>query len=305
MDEPSRFRFVSPTFLVGFGFGTFVGVALAVAAFALAEDSPATPPANLVFVSPSPQATSTPEPTPVERIVTRTTATQNVRLGPGEGFAIIGIISSGDAVEIVGRDDATEWVAFRFPPGSTGLGWLPVSGIDSASGLSSFAVVLPTPLSRSLSTPTPSVGDESGSGSGSGSLDQGDLDPTVTPTPSGPPDLTVTNVTVLADGRLQVTIINLGPGSLNGFSIPVLVSSISGASEGWRSSTSGLAAGESAVFETITFLVTERTTVLISIDPGFSLDDGDRSNNSREFSVAPPVQPTPTATPRPRLPPTT
>ncbi len=298
MDEPPRLRLVSPIFVVGFGVGTFVGVALALIAFAVTGDSKTIESPNFVVVPPSPEATSTTVPVPTAISLPRTTAAQDVRIGPGEGFAIIGIISRGDTVEIVGRDETTQWVAVRFPPGSTGLGWLPVSGLDGVSGLGSFAVILPTPLSRSLSTPDPnSTGvDDNGSEGG------GPIDPAVTPTPFGLPDLAITDVIVLNDGRIRITIENLGPGNLSGFSIPVLVTGPRGGGETWRSSTEGLAVGEALVFETETFLITEEATVFIAIDPGSSLDDADRSNNFQELSLSVPVEPTPTATPRPRPP---
>ncbi len=294
MEEPPRFRFVSPIFVVGFGFGAFVGVALALAAFAVAGDPKRIETPNFVFLPPSPQPTASATPAPTVRPLPRTKAAQDVRLGPGESFAIIGTLSRGDEVEIVGRDDSTQWVAVRFPPGSTGRGWLPVSGLEGLTGLGSFAVVLPTPLSRTLSTPDPNPGD--------GSSGEGTVEPTLTLTPAGPPDLAIANVIVLDDGRIQITIENLGPGNLSGFSTPVLVTDIGGASETWRSSTVGLAAGASLVFEAQSFLITEEMTIVVSIDPGFSLEDGDRSNNSREFTLTPPVLSTPTITPRPSLP---
>lgn len=299
MEEPARFRLVSPVFVVGFGLGTFVGVALALIAFAVTGDSTNVESPNFVVVPPSPEATQTSVPVPTASSLPQTTVAQNVRLGPGEGFAIIGILSRGDAVEIVGRDESTQWVAVRFPPGSTGLGWLPVSVLEGVSGLGSFAVILPTPLARLLSTPSPNPRVSGGNGSGG----EGPIDPAVTPTPSGPPDLAVTSAIVLDDGRIRITIENLGPGNLSGFSIPVLVAGLGGRTETWRSSIDGLAVGGTLVFETETFLITaDETTVFVAIDPGFSIDDADRSNNSWEFSLSIPVQPTPTPTPRPSFP---
>src|SRR5687768_4090178 len=87
-----RFRFDSLTFILGFGLGTFIGVALAIAAFAVASDPAApnqqqqaitSPPTN----TPNPLVTSTPD----RRA--RTKAQLEVRLGPSDSFAVLGTLN--------------------------------------------------------------------------------------------------------------------------------------------------------------------------------------------------------------------
>jgi hypothetical protein len=153
MENKPRFRFFSLTFLIGFGLGSFVGVGLALVAIALARPDSTSrtvylPEPTFTVPTAPPGATATP--------TVRTSVAQEVRLGPGEAFAILGTIGRGDVVDIIGRDLQGDWVAIRFPPGSTARGWISSSQLQGLEGnqLEALAVVAPTPLARSIATPS-------------------------------------------------------------------------------------------------------------------------------------------------------
>src|SRR3972149_6348457 len=93
---------------------------------------------------------------------------------------------------------AASWLAVRFPPGSNGLGWVPLNGVSGVDDVQSLAIAFPTPLPRGPSF------------FGSDGSDDGRFAVTPTPTPPSLPDLVVTSLPRLADGRISVTIANQG-----------------------------------------------------------------------------------------------
>ena len=312
MDESSRFRFFSLTFLVGFGVGAFVGVALGLMAFAVVGETEDDPDAEAVASSPTPGLSGSANltPTPVRA---RTTSAIDVRIGPGSDYAAVGTIARGEILDLQGRDESGEWIAVRFPPGSSARGWLPARAIENLTNVSALAVVIPTPLARSI--PTPSRAFVTGSPSAPGSIEpneqtttrgpsstpvtprSGTAAPTSTPRPSGPPDLAVTAASRLSDGRVRVTIINRGSGDLVGHQVMAIVADPTTRSETLRAPGTGLRAGESITLESDSFLVTEPTPVIATVDPSFSYPDGDRSNNTLTVSLGPPPTPAPTPDP--------
>jgi hypothetical protein len=289
-------RFGPFSFLFGFGFGVFIGVALALAAVVLTNDE--LEPAPLVFISatqtpaPSIEVTGTPEPRP------RATVALDVRLGPGNGFAIIGLLNRGESVEIVGRDDDAEWIAIRFPPGSTARGWVPVSSLEGVTGLDVLAVVLPTPLPRTIATPVPFTGGATNGGPQSfitgtpASVPQ----PTVTPTP-GPPDLVVTRLHVLPDSRVAVTIANRGFSELSGQPILVQVRNQGTRSELITIPPITLRVGATFTVETESFRIFGEEEVQATVDPFGAIAEVDNNNNMLQILLARPVTPTPRPTP--------
>src|SRR4051812_35923587 len=178
---------VSLAFLLGFGLGSFVGVILAVVAV-LAIRGPAEEPRIAdnqeqllapLTPTPTPQIQATPDGRP------RTKDGGNVYLGPGLAFAIVGTVSRGEPVEVVGRDSDSQWLAIRFPPNSSARGWISADTVDGLPSLDRFTVVAPTPLPRTLTTITP----------GSGFPSTGSTPPafaTSTPTPFGTPTPAIT-----------------------------------------------------------------------------------------------------------------
>src|SRR5256885_1623674 len=119
-------RFSPLSFLGGFGFGSFVGVGLALLVFFLVHDN-GTGSKTIAAAPAGPDVASTPSPlqvTPTPDNRARTTTQLDVRLGPGESFAVIGLLSKGEAVSAVGRNADSTWLAIQFPPGSAGRGWV-------------------------------------------------------------------------------------------------------------------------------------------------------------------------------------
>jgi uncharacterized protein YraI len=323
MADSPRFHFFSLTFLIGFGVGAFIGVAFGLMAFAVVggndNDQPAeaqTQPTAVVTVNAA--ATATP-------VRARTNAAIDVRIGPGSEYAAVGTIGKGEPLDIFGRDNSSEWIAVRFPPGSTSRGWLPVKSIENLTEVTALAVVAPTPLPRSISTPVNSFVPNSSSGSGSSSNGSGSnipgndnptgsvtgtpniaigtpttptarttLTPQATSRPAGNPDLLVTGVSRLPDGRVRVVVSNKGAGDLVGHQVMVVVADPTTRSETLRASGIGLRAGEAVTLESDTFVVTQPTSVIATADPSYSFPDADRSNNTMTVSLAPPAVPTPT-----------
>ena len=301
MEEPRgnalpRAHFSSVSFLIGFGSGCFLGVAFALIAVALVRE-----PAGVL-----PETVSIPgldigvasQPTPVLDSRPRSRSELDVRLGPGLAFGVVGVMARGDPVEIVGRDADSEWVAVQFPPGSAGLGWLPATALVGVAGLDTYAVVLPTPLPRLPSFPEASPVENEG-GEGSVTPPSGTPTSIVTPAPrDSRVDLFVEGVTRLSDGTVQVLVGNHGPGDITNELVVVLVRDLAIRREQILSSRP-LRAGTTITVQTSTFRVERETALEVMIDPFATLNDHDRSNNSRRVTLSPPPTPTPTATPTP------
>ncbi|MBN1219621.1 MAG: protein kinase [Anaerolineae bacterium] len=102
--------------------------------------------------------TSTPPPSPT-RIPKLTTKTDlNVRAGPDVTYDLIGLLPSGTAVEIIGRDEAKTWWQIRFVPASSGVGWVTAdpafSSTENTENVSAVEIP-PTPTGTPTSTSTP------------------------------------------------------------------------------------------------------------------------------------------------------
>jgi hypothetical protein len=303
VEERGHGGIVSLAFLLGFGLGSFVGVILAVVAV-LAIRGPADEP-KIADNQEQLLAPLTPTPTPQVQVTPdarpKTKDGGNVYLGPGLAFAIVGTVSRGEPVEIVGRDADSMWVAIRFPPNSSARGWISADSLDGLTNIERYGVVVPTPLPRNLATTTPS---SSGSSTFPSATTQGPFtsftptptpgtpQPTRTPVPSGPPDLVVTSASLLPDGRVAVVIGNRGPGDAAGQPIFVNVRDLTLRGE-QIIGVSALRAGSTFVVQTQTFKVERETAVQVVVDPSGSVQDGDRSNNTLTVTLNPP----PTATP--------
>jgi hypothetical protein len=294
MDNAPRGGFISFTFVVGFGLGIFIGAILGLLAVlvALPEDETPDVVEIPVFVTgtPRPQGDDAPE--------VRTTATLEVRVGPGESFATLGTISRGDEVDVVGRDFDSKWLAIRFPRGSTSRGWIPADGVEGLerSSVTTLAVLLPTPLPFVFNTPSPF----GGFGSGGTNDDGGGSGPFRTPTPvPTTSDLVVQSLRVLNDGRISVTVANRGPAHITNQIVQILVRPLGGAGETF-SHVGGFPSGESVTFRTNSLRVTEPTDVQAIADPGANINDPVRSNNVVTQALIPEPTPVPpTATPPP------
>ena len=295
-------RFISWTFVIGFGIGSFVGVAMALLAIALAKPEPTVTESIIeITATPAPTIAVTAQPTATATPSVRTLASIEVRIGPGEAYAIIGSIGSNDPVSVLGRDDGGDWVAISYPPGSAARGWLPASSLSGLSGseVTALAVLVPTPFSRSVPTTAPPSFPEFTPGPGTTpSTPLPGQTPGITPTTSGPQptptprplhigptDLTIVGISVGSDGSVQVSIGNAGPGDVSGSTISVLVSA------GTQSETlfvqPVMRAGDAVDLETSHIRITQETEVTATIDPNNLLADIDRSNNQRYATLVP------------------
>jgi hypothetical protein len=310
MEETARFRFDSFTFFVGFGLGSFIGVALALLAIALVSRSDASDtqqPSEAAIVIPTfpptpAGATATPDLRP------RTKAAQDVYVGPGTAFAVVGILAREEAVEVVGRSADSNWVAIRFPPGSPGRGWLPVGQLEGVTNLEALAVALPTPLPRNVAPPSlPSFPGTQNNVSPVGPVvrsaqpeDESPPGTQAAPVPRGPANLVMNRVMMLPDGRVRVVVGNIGPGDLLEQQVNVTVRDLGSRSELLISPTRGLAVGETITLTTSYFFIQNVTTVHAIADPSGNINDADRSNNSLTVTLTPPPTPTPTPAGRTR-----
>ncbi|HLF70870.1 MAG TPA: SH3 domain-containing protein [Dehalococcoidia bacterium] len=298
--EEPRLNFFSLTFLVAFGLGSFVGVALALLAIVLADPQSTKKETTTVFIggstdTPAPGSTSTPAVRP------KTKSALEVRIGPGEAYAVIGQLGKGDNVEVVGRDSESKWAAIRFPQGSAARGWVPVSELDGLTSPSSLAIVVATPLPRSNATLPPGTRGFGQSEGDSGLEEDGGSSGQATRVPTsafntGPVDLRVVNVTVLSDGHIQIVIGNLGPGDLHDIDVAVSVRSLQTGGETFSIGARTVKAGATVTVRTPAYVVLNEGLYEIVVDPNFAVNDPDRNNNRQGLSLAPPAPP-PTPTP--------
>ena len=91
--------------------------------------------AGTTLLSPVPSPTTTPQPTGP-----RTRSAVNMHTAPGEQTPVIGVLSAGTELNVVGRDQAARWIAVEFPPGSTLIVWLPVGEIHGLETIESLKV---------------------------------------------------------------------------------------------------------------------------------------------------------------------
>lgn len=305
-EPPSRFRMVSVTFVAGFGVGTFVGVALALLAFLVTRDGEARQ-ANADLITPT-QAVAGRVVTPTPDLRTRTIAQQEVHVGPGEAYAVVGTLPRGTAVEVVGRDAGATWLAIRFPAGSAGRGWIPVSDVEGLGPVESLAVALPTSIPSAATIPNtssrqPITSDDSvplSTPVATAATPRAGTSTPIASTPApqpGSPDLVVTGLSLMADGRVNVTVGNRGTGPLTGQAVFVLVRDLATRSETVSTGLGTLNPGETTTLTTTTFRVGEEAEVQAVVDPYGSAPDTNRTNNMLSATLAPAPTPRPTATP--------
>jgi hypothetical protein len=305
-DHPHRF---SPfSFLGGFGIGAFVGVGLALLVFFLIKDQSTTTVVQTPTEVDAPDAvlSAAVSPTPDQR--PRTKVGLDVRLGPGDGYGVIGLLNKGEAVSPIGRDADSNWLAIQFPPGSAARGWVPLDQLDNLNDANQFAVVLPTPLPRTISPfPTsPAINNGAPAVTGAGvprtpvnvatSAAAAATAIVVTPTPAinlGPADIQIANISLLPDGRVAVTIGNRGPGDLINQSVFVLVRNLALQSEQVVAPAGTLKVGATITVQTANFRVLQAQEVVAVADPYATINDPDRSNNTLQVTLSPPRTPTP------------
>jgi TolB protein len=109
-------------------------------------------------------ALETPNPSPPKGRVTAYGL--NVRTGPGVAYPIVGGLSLGDAVEVVGKNAAGNWLQITYPADAEGRAWVAAAYVDLTGSLATVPEVSapPPPMAATASatiaaqaapTPTP------------------------------------------------------------------------------------------------------------------------------------------------------
>jgi hypothetical protein len=151
---------------------------------------------------------------------------------------------------------------------------------------------LPTPLPFVFNTPSPFFGTGGGSG-GTGGGPAGT--PTPIPTTS---DLDIQSVRVLADGRVNVVVLNRGPAPITNQIVQVTVRALGLAGE-TMVHTGLFPSGESITFRTDGFRVTSPTEIQVIVDAGANINDPSRTNNVETQLLSPQPTPEQAASPTP------
>jgi len=212
-----------------------------------------------------------PSPTPSQPTATVNVDALRVRTGPGFDYNIIGRLNEGDQVGVVGTIPDFSWF---YVQGSNGLGWIKaefVTLFNPAGGVQGIPTV-PIPP-----TPTPA--------------------PTVTP--SGPADITITNVALSVPRIIKgqqftatVTVQNVGVNPINeAFAIAASWFP----DEAYTSAfiTPPLNPGQSQdVILSVTLNTTGPATTVVIGDLNNDIQEGNEDNNNFEVSYVVDAQPT-------------
>ncbi len=167
------------------------GAPIAVERYAQGEAIPLEEP-QFVAATPTPRPTATPD--GVFLVITR--AVQNVRVGPGLNYDILGQLQEGDQAQVIGATVDFSWVAINFR-GTTG--WLSRPILDLIGDTTTVPVLTPPP------SPTP-------------------LPATATPTAPPQPDIVVTSasptrLTIGVPFTVNATVRNQGGSAAGQFAV--------------------------------------------------------------------------------------
>ncbi len=103
-------------------------------------------------VLPSPTLTPTPALSPTPFAIVRVEAL-NVRAGPGTGYPIVGRLTAGDSVDIVGRSADGAWWQIRYARGQGG--WVSGALVQAQGALNDVPVITDVPAPPPTPTPRP------------------------------------------------------------------------------------------------------------------------------------------------------
>ncbi|NIO70086.1 MAG: SH3 domain-containing protein [Anaerolineae bacterium] len=120
--------------------------------------APTTAPTEAPTATPTPlPPTDTPAPSRLIAIVTASAL--NVRTGPSMAYPIVGGLSLGDSVEVVGKNTTGDWLQIAHPSGSDDQGWIAAAYADLTGSLAAVPEVSappppqPTPMAAMESVP--------------------------------------------------------------------------------------------------------------------------------------------------------
>jgi len=144
------------------------------------QSAPTTVSVNVVsdqLTTPTPTETSTPTAVPSGIPVGVVKTDLNVRNGPSTQYDVIGRLSAGAEVEIVGKNSDASWWQIVYSNSPDGRGWIAAEYAPSQNAGGAPAVATPTLIPTETPTPTDTPTDT----------------PTETPTPTDVPTATPTN----------------------------------------------------------------------------------------------------------------
>jgi ABC-type branched-subunit amino acid transport system substrate-binding protein/uncharacterized protein YraI len=108
---------------------------------------------RLPVILPTPSVSTTATPVSGEVFLTITEPLQNVRMGPGDAYSILGQLAQGETAQIIGASLDNAWVVINFRGQQ---GWLAAYLLDVTGDLRSVPVVAAPPIPTSSVTATPS-----------------------------------------------------------------------------------------------------------------------------------------------------
>jgi hypothetical protein len=150
MRQGNASRAYAATFALGMVFGMVAGVSLALAALATAQVTGDRQ--QLLIATATPASAQPPTATPDAR--PRTFSVAGVHMGPSYDFGVLGTLGKGQALDVIGRNASSTWLAITFPPGSNAIGWVEVGTVGGLGDLALLAVLAATPGPRTTPVAT-------------------------------------------------------------------------------------------------------------------------------------------------------
>jgi hypothetical protein len=88
--------------------------------------------------------------TPLPWTGPRATRALDLYTGPSTDYVVLGVVSKGARLEVVGISEDGEWLAVTVAPGASLYAWLPLEQVENAPDVRTLAVrpvrLIPTPL---------------------------------------------------------------------------------------------------------------------------------------------------------------
>jgi CBS domain-containing protein len=224
-------------------------IATAVVAALIALDDP-----DDETVAPPALTTGSADSIPEGIVAVRPVLTSHLLARPSRDAEIVAIVPEQRIAEVIGRSEDGEWLRLVYPLGSELVGWMPRANIVTAQG---------------DPTGTPIIAADAPGAVGDPVVDPADL----------LPDLTISDATVLPNGRLSVRIDNIGASPINA-SVGLEVTGAEGALLGvFTVEDLSLAPGRSATVPT-TVEVTSTGVYQIELDRLNEIEESGEFNNS-------------------------
>ena len=196
-------------------------------------------------------------------MLVRAVTTTNVHALPDRASESIAILPGGRIARAEARTIDGSWLLVVYPEGSTLRGWVPEAIVVATSG---SVDALPT-----LSVTVESGGTGQGAGTSTGGL----------------PDLTIADAFLLDDGRLALSIENIGQARLEETLVPLRVTAAEGEILGvLQIGPTTIEAGQRATVVTPVIVVQAGTYRLV-LDGTNQIREADESNNARNFLLVP------------------